>query len=107
MTEKILISDLTDIWIKRNDKELEKIEKEIAPKSLSKIYIFDKLRKYARIGKMSSFFIGMEIYRKSGYENYIELRKKFMDIELKRVRKVYLISSEAIKVLKKLSKKLK
>jgi len=103
--KKILISDLTGIWIEKNEKILNKINEKIIGKIEINEKEWKKLKRFARIGKISSFQLGAIFYKKLGFKNFIELRLKFREMELKNARKIFKVVKNAKSVLKKLKKK--
>jgi hypothetical protein len=56
--KKILISDLDGIWIKTNHKIFEEINKKLTNKKIDESELI-KLKKLARVGKLSSFKMHM------------------------------------------------
>jgi hypothetical protein len=60
---RLLISDLDGIWIKNNHKIFDEINKKLTGKAIEYKEL-SKLKKLARIGKMSSFRMGYIIYQK-------------------------------------------
>ncbi|MGC8993565.1 MAG: HAD family hydrolase [Candidatus Aenigmatarchaeota archaeon] len=103
-----LISDMAGIWFKMNESYFDKIERRIGIKDKDRkkiLKILSFLKNRAREGKISTFMLGMLPYKKLKYENFVFLREKFMDLEIKEAKKIYKLNENALKVLKKLHKK--
>jgi FMN phosphatase YigB (HAD superfamily) len=101
---RVLISDLDGIWIKTNHKIFDEIHKKLIGKTIE-CKELSKLKKLARIGKMSSFRMGYIIYQKNVFKNFIELRVNFRKLEIKNSKRIYKIAPGAKETLSKLKRK--
>ncbi|MFZ8830056.1 MAG: HAD family hydrolase [Candidatus Aenigmatarchaeota archaeon] len=100
----VLISDLDGIWIKTNHKIFDEINKKLTGKVIENKEL-SKLKRLARIGRMSSFKMGYIIYQKNGFKNFIELRVNFRKLEIKNAKRIYKIVHGAKETLRKLKRK--
>ncbi|MGB9703269.1 MAG: HAD family hydrolase [Candidatus Micrarchaeales archaeon] len=108
-TKKVcLISDINRVWFKTSSIYFDRIEKKIGIREEDRkkaLRILQSLKDRARKGKISHFLLGMLPYKKLGYEDFVFLRAKFMDLDIAEAKKIYKLNKNSLKVLKELHKK--